>query len=69
MEVKTFQFGSFSLNQSHPNPEVIFAFESERGHSGIIVRRFEFDSDLQRMSVVCQSSHDNKWKVYSKGSP
>lgn len=23
MEVKTFQFGNFSLNQSHPNPEVI----------------------------------------------
>ena len=69
MEVKIFRFANFSLNQSHPNTEVIFAFESERGHSGIIARRFEFDSDLQRMSVICQSSHDKRWKVYSKGSP
>lgn len=69
MEVKVFQFGRYSLNQSHTDPEVIFGFESRRGHSGIVYRRFEFDSDLQRMSVVCMNSITNKYEVYAKGSP
>ena len=59
MEIKTFEFGRFQLNQSHTDPRVIFGFESDRGHSGIIFRRFEFDSDLQRMSVVCKNSIRN----------
>lgn len=40
MEVKAFQFGRFHLNQSHSDPNVIFGFESERGHSGLVFRRF-----------------------------
>lgn len=40
MEVKAFEFGRFHLNQSHSDPEVIFGFESERGHSGVVLRRF-----------------------------
>jgi hypothetical protein len=40
MEVKLFEFGRFNLNQSHEDPEVIFSFESDRGHNGQIYRRF-----------------------------
>lgn len=69
MEVKTFLFGRYSLNQSHSDPEVIFGFESERGHSGEIYRRFEFDSDLQRMSAICRNSITKGHEVYTKGSP
>jgi cation-transporting ATPase 13A3/4/5 len=69
MEVKTFLFGRFTLNQSHTDPRVIFGFESQRGHSGIVFRRFEFDSDLQRMSVVCKNSRSSGCEVYAKGSP
>lgn len=56
MEVKMFEFGRFHLNQSHSDPNVIFGFESQRGHQGIVYRRFEFDSDLQRMSVISKST-------------
>lgn len=69
MEVKTFLFGRYTLNQSHSDPEVIFGFESERGHNGVIFRRFEFDSDLQRMSAVCRNSITKGYEVYTKGSP
>lgn len=69
MEIKAFEFGRYRLNQSHSDPDVIFGFESERGHNGVIYRRFEFDSDLQRMSVVCQNSITKGVEVYVKGSP
>lgn len=69
MEVKAFQFGRYKLNQSHTDPEVIFGFESQRGHSGVIYRRFEFDADLQRMSVICRNSATNGCEIYAKGSP
>jgi hypothetical protein len=42
MEVKTFNFGEFDLNQSHEDPEAIFSFESKRGHCGTVYRRYEF---------------------------
>ena len=32
-------------------------------------RRFEFDSDLQRMSVVTRNSETNQLTCYAKGSP
>ena len=69
MEVKLFEFGQFTLNQSHPDPEVISAFDSQRGHSGLVLRRFEFDADLQRMSVVCLNSLSGGCEIYAKGSP
>jgi cation-transporting P-type ATPase 13A2 len=69
MEIKTFEFGRFHLNQSHSDPNVIFGFESDRGHNGQVFRRFEFDSDLQRMSVICRNSVTKGCEVYCKGSP
>jgi len=69
MEVKIFEFGEFRLNQSNADPNVIFGFESQRGQSGQVFRRFEFDSDVQRMSVVCKSNSTGKCNVLAKGSP
>lgn len=40
MEIKLFDFGGFELNQSHNDPNVIFGFESGRGHNGLVYRRF-----------------------------
>lgn len=34
-----------------------------------IIRRFEFSSNLQRMSVVTRSLTDTKFRVFTKGSP
>ena len=34
-----------------------------------IIKRFEFSSKLQRMSVIVKSLLDNKLCLYAKGSP
>jgi hypothetical protein len=44
MEIKALQFGKFELNQHLPDHDAIFGFESARGHSGAVVKRFEFES-------------------------
>ena len=56
MEIKTFNFGSFQLLQSAEDPEAIFEFTSQRGHKGTVYRRYEFESELQRMSVIAKTS-------------
>jgi hypothetical protein len=40
MEIKAFEFGKFKLNQSVQEQENIFSFESDRGHSGEVLRRY-----------------------------
>jgi P-type E1-E2 ATPase len=45
------------------------AFISEPAYSSAIVRRFEFSSALQRMSVVCKNEIDGKFRAFVKGSP
>lgn len=46
------------------------AFESLRGHNGIVLKRFDFDSQLFRMSAIGKSSvtKDDLY-IYVKGSP
>jgi cation-transporting ATPase 13A3/4/5 len=34
-----------------------------------IIRRFEFSSALQRMSVICKNQIDGKFRSFVKGSP
>ena len=34
-----------------------------------LVRRFDFSSGLQRMSVICKNQLDNKFLAFVKGSP
>ena len=70
MEIKLFQFGEFELDFSQSNPDVVFSFSSKRNHKGVIYRRFEFDSDVQRMSVVASNSMSgDSIFCYCKGSP
>lgn len=40
MEIKAFLFGGFTLNQAPSDQDAIFSFESERGHTGAVVRRY-----------------------------
>ena len=34
-----------------------------------LLRRFEFSSGLQRMSVICRNEFDDKYRAFVKGSP
>jgi len=34
-----------------------------------LIRRFDFSSKLQRMSVIVKNFIDNSFRVYVKGSP
>ena len=34
-----------------------------------LIRRFDFGSGLQRMSVICKNQIDNKYRIFTKGSP
>lgn len=46
------------------------AFESLRGHNGIVLKRFDFDSQLFRMSAIGRSNvTQNELIIYVKGSP
>jgi cation-transporting ATPase 13A3/4/5 len=38
-------------------------------YKSALIRRFDFSSALQRMSVICKNIIDNKYKVFVKGSP
>ena len=50
-----------SLNNNVENPN----FKYEIG----IIRRFEFVSSLQRMSVIVKNINEDFFKIYCKGSP
>jgi len=41
----------------------------ERQFCSAIIRRFEFSSALQRMSVICKNEYDNRFRIFVKGSP
>lgn len=43
-------------------------YQSKRYKSALI-RRFEFSSSLQRMSVICKNDFDKGYKAFVKGSP
>lgn len=40
-----------------------------RRYKSDLMRRFEFSSSLQRMSVICKNMFDNKYRAFVKGSP
>jgi cation-transporting ATPase 13A2 len=71
MEIKLFEFGEFQFsNEQSDNSDIIMAFESERGHKGFVYRRFDFDSQLFRMSAIGKTNHSgNDFHLYIKGSP
>lgn len=44
--------------------------DTERGlYLSALIRRFDFSSSLQRMSVICKNDFDNKFRCFVKGSP
>jgi magnesium-transporting ATPase (P-type) len=46
------------------------SFDSDRGHKGAVYKRFDFDSQLFRMSTIGKSSlTGDDFYLYSKGSP
>ena len=46
------------------------AFDSKRGHKGFVYKRFDFDSQLFRMSAIGKSSvTGDDFNIYTKGSP
>ena len=42
---------------------------SQQGNALSIIRRFDFESKLQRMSVVVKHQTDRKYSAFVKGSP
>jgi magnesium-transporting ATPase (P-type) len=34
-----------------------------------MIRRFDFSSNLQRMSVICRNKFDDQFRAFVKGSP
>ena len=41
----------------------------DRRFKNALIRRFDFSSQLQRMSVICKNSFDATFKAFVKGSP
>lgn len=40
-----------------------------RQYKNALIRRFDFSSGLQRMSVICRNQIDNQFRAFIKGSP
>ena len=71
MEIKLFEFGQFKFsNEQSDRSDIIMAFDSKRGHKGFVYKRFDFDSQLFRMSAIGKSSANGEdFYLYIKGSP
>ncbi len=71
MEIKLFEFGEFEIGHNHDDDhEIIFQFDSKRGHQGLVYKRFDFDSQLFRMSTIAKSNVTGQnYHIYTKGSP
>lgn len=71
MEIKLFEFGEFKFsNEQSDRADIIMAFDSHRGHKGFVYKRFDFDSQLFRMSAIGKSTTTaDDFYLYIKGSP
>ena len=69
MEVKLVNFSEFSYKASS-NQQILFSMLSENGVHFDIYKKFEFNSNVQRMSVVAAPALEPKQKiVFCKGAP
>ena len=73
MEIKLFEFGEYKLTQESPVmkncKENLFSYQGP-STSGTVFRRFEFNSDIHRMSVIASStSAPNLAFIFCKGAP
>jgi len=56
MELKVFEFGDFYFDYSQKkNTDILFSFKNHHKVEGDVYKVFEFDSDVQRMSVICKT--------------
>lgn len=67
MEIELLRFSNCRLTSETNNPYVIFLFEGQL-FSGEVYKRYDFDSSLQRMSVVTKLNNDQTY-IFAKGSP
>jgi cation-transporting ATPase 13A2 len=73
MEIKLFEFGGYQLTPDSPvrsnYKENLFSYQGP-ATSGTVFRRFEFNSDIHRMSVIASSSSSpTTASIYCKGAP
>ena len=45
------------------------AHSAAKPYKSALIRRFDFSSSLQRMSVICKNQFDGQFKAFVKGSP
>lgn len=67
MELKLLSFTQSNIVVESSDPSIVFAFEGPRT-SGAVLQRFDFESNLQRMSVIVKNAL-GEVHVYTKGSP
>ena len=69
MELKVFEFGDFKFDYSQQkNSDLMFSFKNHHQIQGDVFKEIEFDSDVQRMSVICKTK-ENQYYLFCKGSP
>jgi len=60
---------SISETSSEPELKNETDFDTKEPYSLSVIRRFDFDSKLARMSVIVKNNKDSKYRVYTKGAP
>jgi cation-transporting ATPase 13A2 len=76
LDVRMFESSGWTLTEPHTKAgsadEGVLQTVSPKetpAHKIDLIRRFDFSSQLQRMSVICKSASDQKLSLYVKGSP
>ena len=73
LDIQMFKATSWVLNEDTQAGVLAAVYPGDvctgDNYSSAILRRFEFSSSLQRMSVVCHNSVDNRCRAFVKGSP
>ena len=63
-EIQNVGYGSMSSSDAENSGR-----PSSKPYKSALIRRFDFSSSLQRMSVICKNQFDGKFKAFVKGSP
>lgn len=67
MQLKLLHYSQSKILVESSDPSILFSFDGPCT-SGIVLQRFDFESSLQRMSVIAKNKKDQIY-VYTKGSP
>jgi magnesium-transporting ATPase (P-type) len=60
---------SISVTSSDDEDSEAKIFKNNDPYMLSIVKRFDFDSKLARMSVIVKNKKDNSWRSFTKGAP